>query len=151
MFTTTLSRVQNCFKRNIWWLVFLKKAVLRRIHCLSCYFTTYYQPSVLRSICHPYLSHVNNKITFSPSATSYDSFADTRPACISVTGDEYCTLLRHIYKFFWRVAAGSGKSADPILHHAPPLLNIVAMRGENLKIKEVLAYLSLDLISNGVV
>jgi hypothetical protein len=29
-----------------------------------------------------------------------------------------------VYKFCWRVlvAAASGKSADPILHHEPPLL-----------------------------
>jgi hypothetical protein len=39
-----------------------------------------------------------------------------------VTEDEYGALLQHIYKFHWCVAAGSGKSADPILpllkHHS---------------------------------
>jgi uncharacterized protein with PQ loop repeat len=30
--------------------------------------------------------------------------------------DEYGALLRHVYEFCWRVAAGSGKSADLILH-----------------------------------
>jgi hypothetical protein len=49
-----------------------------------------------------------------------------------------------VYEFCWRVATGSGKSADPILHHEPPLLNIVAMRRAILKIKEGLAYLSLE-------
>jgi hypothetical protein len=27
-----------------------------------------------------------------------------------------------VYKFYWRVAAASGKSADPILHRKTPLL-----------------------------
>jgi hypothetical protein len=43
---------------------------------------------------------------------------------ISVTDDKYGALLRHVYKFCWRVASGSGKSADLILrvHREPPLL-----------------------------
>jgi hypothetical protein len=32
--------------------------------------------------------------------------------------DEYGTLLRHIYEFCWRLAEGSGKSADTILHRS---------------------------------
>jgi hypothetical protein len=28
----------------------------------------------------------------------------------------------NVYEFCWHVAAGSGKSADPILHREPPLL-----------------------------
>jgi hypothetical protein len=39
-----------------------------------------------------------------------------------VTDDEYGALLRHECEFFWPVAAGSGKSADPILHREDPLL-----------------------------
>jgi hypothetical protein len=56
--------------------------------------------------------------------------------------DEYGTLLWQVYEFWWRVTAGSGKSAYPILHREPPLLKHRAI----LKIKEKLAYLSLDLI-----
>jgi hypothetical protein len=36
--------------------------------------------------------------------------------------NKYGLLLQHVYEFCWRVAAGSGKSADPILHCEPPLL-----------------------------
>jgi hypothetical protein len=36
--------------------------------------------------------------------------------------NKYCELLRHVYEYCWRVAAGSGKSAYLILHHEPPLL-----------------------------
>jgi hypothetical protein len=39
-----------------------------------------------------------------------------------VTDDEYGALLRHVYEFFWRVAAESGKSADHFLHRETPLL-----------------------------
>jgi hypothetical protein len=39
-----------------------------------------------------------------------------------VTEDEYGALLQHVYEFCWRVAAGSGKSAVPILHRETPLL-----------------------------
>jgi hypothetical protein len=64
-----------------------------------------------------------------------------------MTEDEYGALLRHVYEFPWRVAAGSGKSADPILHRESPLLKYhIAMRWSILKIKDGLAYLSLDLI-----
>jgi hypothetical protein len=42
--------------------------------------------------------------------------------CYKLTEDEYGALLRHVYKFCWRDAAGSGKSAYPILHREPPLL-----------------------------
>jgi hypothetical protein len=38
-----------------------------------------------------------------------------------VKDDEYGTLLRHIYKFFWCAAAGSGKSAYHFLHRKTPL------------------------------
>jgi hypothetical protein len=41
---------------------------------------------------------------------------------MSMTDDKYGARLRHIYEFCWRVAAGSGKSADIILHREPPLL-----------------------------
>jgi hypothetical protein len=34
--------------------------------------------------------------------------------------DKSGVLLRHVYKFCWHVAAGSGKSADAILHRDPP-------------------------------
>jgi hypothetical protein len=37
-----------------------------------------------------------------------------------MTEDKYGSLLRHIYEFCWRFAAGSGKSADPILHREAP-------------------------------
>jgi hypothetical protein len=48
--------------------------------------------------------------------------------------------------FFWNVAAGSGKSSDLILHHEPPLLKHRSdATGDFLKIKEGLAYLSLDI------
>jgi hypothetical protein len=36
--------------------------------------------------------------------------------------DKYGALLRHVYKLPWRLAVGSAKSADPILHSEPPLL-----------------------------
>jgi hypothetical protein len=72
-----------------------------------------------------------------------DSLVDTRCARICVTDDEFGALLQHVYEFCWRVAVGSGKSADLILHHEPPLL---MMRWAILKINEWLAYLSLDLI-----
>jgi hypothetical protein len=39
-----------------------------------------------------------------------------------VTDNESGALLRHVYKFFWHVAAGSGKSADNILHRETPIL-----------------------------
>jgi hypothetical protein len=39
-----------------------------------------------------------------------------------VTEDEYDALLRHVYEFCGRAAAGSGKSADPILHCEPHVL-----------------------------
>jgi hypothetical protein len=38
-------------------------------------------------------------------------------ADISLKGDEFGALLRHVYKFWGRAAAGSGKAGDPILHH----------------------------------
>jgi hypothetical protein len=60
-----------------------------------------------------------------------------------VTEDKYGALLRHVYEFCWHVAAGSAKSADPILHREPPLLK--DRGGAILKIKEGMAYLSLDL------
>jgi hypothetical protein len=42
---------------------------------------------------------------------------------LSVTVDEYGILLiQHLYKFCWHVAAGSSKSADPILLCETPLL-----------------------------
>jgi hypothetical protein len=41
---------------------------------------------------------------------------------MSVTDDEYGALLRHVYKFCWRVATDSGKSADLILHRESPIL-----------------------------
>jgi hypothetical protein len=41
---------------------------------------------------------------------------------VVVLDNEYGALLRHVYKFFWRVAPGSGKSADRFLHHETPLL-----------------------------
>jgi hypothetical protein len=50
------------------------------------------------------------------------SFTDTCRVLRSGMEDEYGALLRHVYKFWWRVAAVSGKSADPILHCEPPLL-----------------------------
>jgi hypothetical protein len=64
-----------------------------------------------------------------------------------VTDDKYGALRGH-------VAAGSGKSVDPILHREPPLLKTVAKRWAILKIKEGLAYLSLDLVYdliNGII
>jgi hypothetical protein len=60
--------------------------------------------------------------------------------------DEYGALLRQVYEFCWRVAAGSRKSADPILDREPPLLKNRALQWAILKIKEGLEYLSLDLI-----
>jgi hypothetical protein len=66
--------------------------------------------------------------------------------CIRVTDNEYVALLRHVYQFCWRVAAGSGKLADPILHHEPPLLKHCTDATGTLNIKEGLAYFSLDLI-----
>jgi hypothetical protein len=45
----------------------------------------------------------------------------------------------------WRVAAASGKSADPILHSKTPLLKNRSDAMGDLKIKEGLAYLNLDL------
>jgi hypothetical protein len=39
-----------------------------------------------------------------------------------VTEDEYSILLQQMYEFCWRVAAGSGKSSEPIIRHEPPLL-----------------------------
>jgi hypothetical protein len=43
-------------------------------------------------------------------------------------------------------ATNSGKSADPILHRGSPFFNkIIAIARAILKMKEVLAYLSLDL------
>jgi hypothetical protein len=39
-----------------------------------------------------------------------------------MTDGEYGALLQHVYKFFWCVVAGSGKSADLILDREPPLL-----------------------------
>jgi hypothetical protein len=39
-----------------------------------------------------------------------------------VTEGEHGALLQHVYEFGLRVAVGSGKSADPILHCEPPLL-----------------------------
>jgi hypothetical protein len=39
-----------------------------------------------------------------------------------MTEDEYGSLPRQVYEFRWRLAPGSGKSADPILHREPPLL-----------------------------
>jgi hypothetical protein len=53
-----------------------------------------------------------------------------------MTEDEYSALLRHVYVFCWRVAAGSGKSADPILHHEPPVLKHRSDAMGDLKIKE---------------
>jgi hypothetical protein len=61
-----------------------------------------------------------------------------------VTEDKYCAPLQ--YEFCWRVAAASVKSADPILHREPPLLKHYRDRWANLKIKEGLVYLTLDLI-----
>jgi hypothetical protein len=63
-----------------------------------------------------------------------------------MTDDKYGALLQHVYKFFWRVAAGSGKSADHFLHCETPLFKTVVMRRAILKIKEWLERLSLDLI-----
>jgi hypothetical protein len=40
-----------------------------------------------------------------------------------VTEDEYSALLQHVHEFCWPLAEDSGKSADPILHREPPLLN----------------------------
>jgi hypothetical protein len=60
--------------------------------------------------------------------------------------DEYSDLLEHVCEFRWRVADGSGKSADPILHCEPPLLKHQSNVMDDLKIKEGLTYLSLDLI-----
>jgi hypothetical protein len=51
--------------------------------------------------------------------------------------------MAHTYTNF---AAGSGKSADLILHREPLFKNIVAMRHAISKIKVGLAYFSLDLI-----
>jgi hypothetical protein len=39
-----------------------------------------------------------------------------------MTEDDCGALLRHVYEFGWREAAGSGKSAGPILHREPLLL-----------------------------
>jgi hypothetical protein len=64
-----------------------------------------------------------------------------------VTDDEYGALLRHVYELCWRVAAGSDKSADLILHRESPLLKHCSdMQRAIFKIKEGLAYLSLVLI-----
>jgi hypothetical protein len=52
-----------------------------------------------------------------------------------VTEDKYGALLRHVYELWWCVAAGSGKSADPILHREIPFLKIIVVRAI-LKIKE---------------
>jgi hypothetical protein len=41
---------------------------------------------------------------------------------LAVTDDKHSALLRHLYEFCRRVAAGSGKSADPSLRREPPLL-----------------------------
>jgi hypothetical protein len=38
-----------------------------------------------------------------------------------MTEDGYGALLRHVYEFFWRIAAGSGKSAYHFLHRETPL------------------------------
>jgi hypothetical protein len=51
-----------------------------------------------------------------------------------------------IFEFCWRVAAASGKSADPILHHETPLLKHSSDAMGEFKNKEGLAFLSLDLI-----
>jgi hypothetical protein len=59
-----------------------------------------------------------------------------------VTEDEYGALLQHDYIFCWREVAGSGKSADPILHREPPLLK---HRSHAMGDFKGLAYLSLDL------
>jgi hypothetical protein len=57
------------------------------------------------------------------TSTPRVSGADTRRAYISVTGDEYGALLRHVYEFCGRGATGSRKLADPILHRRElPLL-----------------------------
>jgi hypothetical protein len=39
-----------------------------------------------------------------------------------MTEDEYRAPLRYGIRFCWRVAAASGKLADPILYREPPLL-----------------------------
>jgi hypothetical protein len=60
-----------------------------------------------------------------------------------VTEDEYRPPLQYGIRILLActVAAASGKSADPILHRT----KIIAMLWAILKIKEGLAYLSLDL------
>jgi hypothetical protein len=47
--------------------------------------------------------------------------------------DEYGALLRHEYEFFWRVAAGSAKSADHFLHRETPLLKTRSDGTSNFK------------------
>jgi hypothetical protein len=39
-----------------------------------------------------------------------------------MTDNKYNALLQHAYRFFWRVAEGSGKSADHFLHCETTLL-----------------------------
>jgi hypothetical protein len=39
-----------------------------------------------------------------------------------VTDNESGVLLQHIYKFCWRAAVGSSKSADLFLHHESSLI-----------------------------
>jgi hypothetical protein len=64
-----------------------------------------------------------------------------------MTDDEYGALLRHVYEFCRRAAAGSGNSGDPILHREPPFIKKNRSDATAiLNITEGLAYLSLDLI-----
>jgi hypothetical protein len=63
-----------------------------------------------------------------------------------LTEDECGALLQHVYEFAGILAAGSVNSANPIFHSKPLFLNIVTMQWAKIKIKEGLAYLSLDLI-----
>jgi hypothetical protein len=72
-------------------------------------------------------------------------------AYICVTDDEYGTLMWHIYKFCGLAAAVSGKSGDLIilcLCQERRTYKFVAMGRAILKITEVLACVSLDLVSD---
>jgi hypothetical protein len=117
-------------------------SILRRIRRPSCYFMAYLLSVMLlhaQQIC---IIAARGKTT-TPRAASQIPIV-RRLARRKTNTAHRCDT---VYEFCWRVAAASGKSADPILHRKTPLLKTVVMRRAIfLKIKEGLSYLSLDLI-----